>query len=155
MDWTREARAREELRESQEPFYMVDFLALVQIFDDHDPEHDRSPVTFHEKDGKLLVRIDDSDLFDWGYSGDLPLSPRELPELRKAFEDIAAVTEYTTREDAGKLFLCRRAGRRPQGAQYRGLAREAWPLFDACGPWTQEYRGHHSDPEPEPPEDPA
>jgi hypothetical protein len=74
-----------------------------------------------------------SDLFWWGTSDLERITPDNLPALKQAFVDAGEAAD----DGAGMaayLFCARQRGMRPQGAQYKHIDKELWPLFDACGP---------------------
>jgi hypothetical protein len=93
---------------------------------------DFSPITF-------FVRC--NDLFYWAVSDLEELTPENINEFEKAFEDIREIYKDKDKKemhcatlDAPLLFCARQRKMRPQGAYYQTLPLDIWPLFDACGP---------------------
>lgn len=84
----------------------------------------RSNMTGNE-DGLF---INCNDCYAWACADAEPLTVEDIPELRKAYEDV--VDDY----DGFLLFISRKRKMRPQGAMYAHIDRKFWPLFDACGP---------------------
>lgn len=74
-----------------------------------------------------------NDVFAWGCADAETITPDNLPQLRKALADVAAVAETWAGDEAAYLFVARIRQHRPQGACYPE-DRKLWPLFDACGP---------------------
>lgn len=89
-----------------------------------------------------------NDLFDWACADCERVTPDNIGLLEQSFADAAAAA------DCGEawgdsLFCCRVRKMRPQGAYYRNLPKELWPLFDACGP---EREVNMANPRPRPQE---
>lgn len=94
-----------------------------------DEEH--APVT-------LFANV--NDVFFWGAADCEELTPEKLPALKQAAADMRALglKDKQGRErnwdKAHWLWVARLRGMRPQGAIYKYIDKEYWPLFDACGP---------------------
>lgn len=85
------------------------------------PDYD--PIT-------LLVNC--NDFFVWGSSDAEEITPENVEVLEQAVKDVEAITGNTRQAD---LLFCARINKlRPQGAYYKYIKEELWPLFDACGP---------------------
>ena len=77
-------------------------------------------------DENLNFSIVCNDTFWWGTADAESITPETLEVLEQAFEDGG---------DHGTILYCSRIRKmRPQGAVYKYLHKEIWPLFDACGP---------------------
>jgi len=72
-----------------------------------------------------------NDLFFWGTSDAEDVTPENIHLLKKSFDDVEAIDEFS--QLGGELFCCRSRKMRPQGAAYPKDAK-LWPLFDKCGP---------------------
>lgn len=83
-----------------------------------------APVTF-------LVNC--NDLFVWACADCERITPENVERYAKAYEDCAAI-EPSSRFWGPLLFCARERKMRPQGAYYKSLPVELWPLFDAAGP---------------------
>lgn len=81
----------------------------------------------------FAVHVSCNDVFAWGCADAEQITPANLPELRKALEDVSATAKKWSGGDAVSLFAARIRQHRPQGACYPD-DRDLWPLFDACGP---------------------
>lgn len=103
-----------------------------------------------------------NDLFWWGTADAEPITPENLPEIRRVHDDLSAL-EGREISRAGStlpfvlythltptLFACRSRQMRPQGAYYKHVPKPAWPLFDACGP-PRDEKGPLNTPKPEEP----
>lgn len=115
---------------SMTPEQAVEVLSLVAEYEQHDIlwwrcDGDYAPIT-------IWVRC--SDAFCWGSADGEEVTPDNLPELRRAFEDAERVCPRFGKIYADTLFVARVRGMRPQGAAYPKDYPQLWPLFDACGP---------------------
>ncbi len=81
-----------------------------------------APVTF---------LVDCGGLFDYACADSEPLTPENIAILEQAYRDIRAVEPLSIYGQ--ELFCCRVRKMRPQGAFYKHLPGNHWPLFDACG----------------------
>lgn len=78
--------------------------------------------------------VDCSDLFYWGCADSEPLTPENVDEFERAYEDLKAQFGYTMASIYGSMLFCARQRKlRPQGCCYPD-DRALWPLFDECGP---------------------
>lgn len=67
------------------------------------------------------------DFFFWGCGDSEDITPDNFYLLEPAFDDAEHIW--------GPLLFCARSrGMRPQGAYYKSIPKDMWPLFDACGP---------------------
>lgn len=102
-----------------------------------------APVTF-------LAKC--NDLFYWGGADCERITQQNVHLLERAKEDLTAVAikghrkGYAATLYAVDLFCCRVRGMRPQGCCYP-REREAWPIFDACGPPREVGPGNPYSPE--------
>lgn len=112
---------------------MNDFiLKVLQITSNNDncddiwwrTDDEYAPVTFF---------INCSDQFFWGSADCVTLTPENINELKKAYEDAEKVYKYGDCYGSS-LFCCRINKMRPQGAYYSHIPKELWSLFDECGP---------------------
>ena len=116
-------------RQKRVPFDYADLIRLLQICDGSLGED----YELFEMNDKIFVAINDSDLFSWGYSGAIDITPADLDALEQTYKDVQALGE--TNYWAPHLYCCRKMKMRPQGAAYPGVEDEKlWELFDACGP---------------------
>jgi hypothetical protein len=83
--------------------------------------------------GPVRFWIDCGDVFWWGTADCEELTPENVGELERACADVVFAGDRVCIH-GGTLFCCRVRKMRPQGAVYRKLPEELWPLFDACGP---------------------
>lgn len=97
------------------------------------PEYD--PIT-------LMVSC--NDFFIWGSSDGEEITPENIEVLEQAVKDVEALTGGK-RTYADLLFCARVSKLRPQGAYYKYLPKELWPLFDACGPVREAGLGNPED----------
>ena len=67
-----------------------------------------------------------NDVFHWGCADVEDVHEEDLPMLEQAFKDSDIYGD--------DLYCARKRGMRPQGAMYKHIDKEAWHLFDACGP---------------------
>ena len=82
----------------------------------------------------ITLLVNCNDLFAWACADCVRLTPDNVEVLEKAAADIRAVSKDGNYREAGILFCCRFRGYRPQRPYYKGIDKELWPLFDACGP---------------------
>ena len=78
-----------------------------------------------------------SDLFMWGCADSEPLTAADLPELRRAAEDLRQLKPGACFEVyALELWCCRKRGYRPQLPVHKrfGDYPDLHALFDSCGP---------------------
>jgi len=66
-----------------------------------------------------------NDFFMWGCSDAEDITVETLPILQQAFKDAP--------DDGALLYCARQRKMRPQGACYKWIDKENWPLFDECG----------------------
>lgn len=127
---------------------MTDFiLKVLSITARHDQHHDiwwrtdgeYAPVTFF-----VLC----NDLFWWATADSERVTPENVGELERAYEDAAAAHEIGEVYGAA-LFCARVRGMRPQGAAYPQEP-EMWGLFDACGPERIPDKEPFGNPRPHP-----
>lgn len=92
---------------------------------DNDPPYeDYSPLTF-------LVNCNDQ--FYWATADCEELTPANIDEFERAFQDVKAVGDE--RGSNGAALFCSRVRKmRPQPPFYRGMTPAVAALFDACGP---------------------
>jgi hypothetical protein len=102
----------------------------------------RDELVWHTRDNGAVVlfAIDCSDLFEWGCADSEPLTPDSVVELESACDDSRTATG--TACWGTTIYCCRRRQSRPQGAAYRDLPQEIWPLLDACGPERESRVGN-------------
>lgn len=106
--------------------FVLDVLKVFEV--DHCDE-----LLWHVDGDTVTFTILCNDFFYWGCADGERVTPDNLPALRQAFADTAAATRHGDCW-AGPLFCARQRGMRPQGAQYKHIDTDLWPLFDACGP---------------------
>lgn len=80
-----------------------------------------------------------NDFFDWACADVEAITPDNLPVLEQALKDCKALDNE---EWGAELFCARVREMRPQGAFYKSIPEELWPLFDACGPVRQTGFGN-------------
>lgn len=76
----------------------------------------------------LEILVNCRDLFLWGTADSEELTEETLPEFEQALTDAAETYR------GPDLYCARRRKMRPQGACYKNIPKNLWPLFDACGP---------------------
>lgn len=76
-----------------------------------------APVTF-------LVNC--NDLFAWGFADCERITAENIDLFEECYESPC--------EHSHVIFCCRSRGMRPQGAMYKHIPKELWPILDACGP---------------------
>jgi len=72
-----------------------------------------------------------NDVFHWAVSDVEDLAASNAADFVQAHQDCKEAKAYGF---GSMLFACRVRKMRPQGAYYKHIPREVWPLFDACGP---------------------
>lgn len=75
-----------------------------------------------------------SDVFAWACADMEELTPANIHVLEAAVADLDTADRGSGYVCADTLFCSRVRGMRPQGAYYKNIERQHWPLFDACGP---------------------
>lgn len=95
-------------------------VRVMRAFPDGEPElwWRKSPV--------LMLFVNCSDAFAWGCADLEQVTPDNVDVLERSVEEAGM--------DGALLFCARVRRMRPQGAMYKHIAEERWPLFDACGP---------------------
>ena len=90
-----------------------------------------------------------SDFFYWGVADLVDVySQANVDLLEHSIADCEAAKQFGS-VHAPLLYCARKAHMRPQGAYYKHINKELWPLFDACGPERETGVGN---PEPRPTE---
>lgn len=105
---------------------------------------DHADILWWRTDGgyaPVTLFVQCNDLFWWGTADCERVTPENVGELERAFEDANAANGRLGQIYAGNLFCCRVRKMRPQGCCYPP-DRELWPLFDACGPERPIDRGN-------------
>lgn len=82
----------------------------------------------------LQVFANCADFFWWGTSDLEEITPENIVEFFKAYEDMQNLDLDRNFQEPGLLFCARMRKMRPQGAYYKYLNEKTWYLFDACGP---------------------
>lgn len=110
---------------------------------------DKAGITpeFHLQDDVVRYMINCNDVFFWGASDAVEVTPDNLSVLEDSYADLKAlggdnVAYYYT----DLLFASRITGMRPQGCVYP-KDREVWPLLDECGPEREIELGNPHKPE--------
>lgn len=118
--------------------FINEFLSLVAEHEDN-----CSYWWVRESSGKLAPVVNTNDLFAWGCADCEEVTPANIHELRKAYDDCKAAYKFG-RVYGTTLFACRVNKMRPQGAAYpRGEAFELLaPLLNACGPEREVGHGN-------------
>lgn len=89
-------------------------------------EHDIYEDVFWSTKGNFEIICNDT--FHWGGADAEAVTEDDLPLLEQSLKE-------TTGRPFGEILYCaRKRGMRPQGAIYKYIARDLWPLFDAAGP---------------------
>lgn len=91
----------------------------------------RVDLSWHfDEEGQVHFFINCSDAFHWATSDAEDVTEANIEAFEKACEECKS-----SRLGQGPLLFCARMrGMRPQGAMYKYIEDELWPLFDACGP---------------------
>lgn len=88
--------------------------------------HDVADTLFWDSGLNFFANVNDS--FFWA-CGDLePITDSNVKDFK------TAITDCKGESNGATLFAARIRGMRPQGALYKYIPKELWPLFDACGP---------------------
>lgn len=93
-----------------------------------------------QKTGEVKASTNCSDLFYWGCSDGEDVEATDALLLRQTCAELEAYKEQSGMTKAyvihaDSLFAARKRKMRPQGAAYKNIPEELWPLFDACGPY--------------------
>lgn len=83
----------------------------------------------------LTVYVNVSDLFWWACGDMEEIEEDDVDSLRRAIDDVTAVSEHADVGDAFVLFVCRKRNMRPQGAFYKYLTINAYDA-DGKAEWT-------------------
>lgn len=75
-----------------------------------------------------------NDTFWWATADCEQITPENFEILETAFADLDKIGGLVAAGQATRLFAARIRKMRPQGAVYKYLDKELWPLFNACGP---------------------
>lgn len=121
---------------TEDPGFVIDVLREFARADAHDELYWRTdglyvPVTFFAMC---------SDVFNWATADCERITTQNLPELRRAIDDLTPLGRTQASMWFATLFAARVRGRRPQPALYRRMTPEVAALFDACGPPRDEER---------------
>ena len=95
-------------------------------------ENDCHHSIFWHRDLEMFAMC--NDLFWWATADAEAITADTLPILEQAFID----ADYMGTE----LYCCRVRKMRPQGAYYRDIHQDLWPIFDACGPMREVDSGN-------------
>jgi len=120
--------------------YKIKLLKLVA-------EYDIQHTLFWSEDLSFYFLC--NDFFYWGCADAEDIENQEdVDLLEQCIKDCRAVQQFGENH-ATELFCARKQKMRPQGAFYKFIKKEFWPLFDACGP---EREVDIVNPEPQPTE---
>lgn len=109
-------------------------LRVFRVFNGfRGPSHDGLWWRTDGEYAPVTLFVNCSDLFVWGCSDSEEVDSSNVHVLEQALADTLAISEKVAMF-ADILFCCRMRGARPQGAYYKHLPKELWPLLDACGP---------------------
>jgi hypothetical protein len=101
---------------------------------------------------ELNIYANCSDFFVWGCSDVEEITQEKLPILREVKKEMDSLSISDHEIEYGLLFCAKVRQMRPQGAYYKYLKEETWPLFDACGPIRETGMGN---PKPHPTDEPV
>ena len=115
------------------------FLRVAKVFNGFDgPGPDQLWWRTDEEYAPLSVFADCNDVFVWACADNEEITAENIDILEQSLKDLQAVANAghnsTCEIWAGVLFACRIRKMRPQGAFYKLIDKEAWSLFDSCGP---------------------
>lgn len=88
----------------------------------------QSELWWRFDDGVISLYAMCSDAFWWATADLEPITPENINKLE------AALVECGWRWEGVLLFCARERKLRPQGAMYKNLDKDTWPLFDQAGP---------------------
>ncbi len=74
-----------------------------------------------------------NDLFYWGTADLEELTAENIDSYEQTYKDAETALQFGHCH-ADELWCCRVRKMRPQGACYKSIPKELWPLFDTCGP---------------------
>lgn len=104
-------------------------------------------VYWELENGEIRFWVLCNDTFFWGTGDGEDITPENVHLLEEASKELAAFGEQVRDFCLTTLFAAKVRKMRPQGALYKYLDEETWPLFDACGPERDVGLGN---PEPHP-----
>ena len=87
-----------------------------------------------DEEGRLQMFINCSDFFAWGGADLEEITDANIDLLASTVAECEDILGKYNADDAFLLWCARLRQRRPQGAYYKNLEEELWPLFDECGP---------------------
>lgn len=83
-----------------------------------------------------------NDFFFWGCADGEEITQEKLPVLWEAKKEMDNLSISDHELEYGLLFCAKVRKMRPQGAYYKYLKEETWPLFDTCGPFRESGIGN-------------
>ena len=102
--------------------FTLEVLRLMALYDE------TQSLMWQVHGGVVEFHINCSDVFWWGCADAEEITPNNLPLLEQSLKDVGDLG------DGPHLFVSRVRKLRPQGAMYKYINGELWPLFDECGP---------------------
>lgn len=127
-----EIRKEEESMEADFKSYLEELMErdIAFLGSDWVPDEDakHSPFPGYRYNGEINCIIC-SDVFFWGSADSETITEETFPDFLKAVDDCKG-----SKEIGAWLYCARIRKERPQGAAYTFIAKDLWPLFDACGP---------------------
>lgn len=103
---------------------------IVNLSNDYDFE---IRLYLDKEKNKLLISIDDSDLFGWGYSSDFDLNFDDVELLEKTCQEVKTLCKDRFGYLIPPLFVCRYYKLCPQGAYFETIPDSLVELFKKCG----------------------
>lgn len=94
-------------------------------------------ITWQVRDGEIHALITCNDVFSWGTADAEEVTPGDVMALIAAFTEcrLALDEQWWVAYNWGDvLWVCRKRGRRPQGALFASIPVALWDLFLATGP---------------------
>ena len=116
-------------------------MRILKLLAKHDSCED---VTWSFEGELVTFFINCNDLFYWACADAEPITDKNIGMLEKSYSD---ASNYENGEIyASLLFCCRERNMQPQGAYYREIPEDLWPLFNNCGPDRDNEKGNTQKP---------
>lgn len=111
---------------------------VLAVFDGEDISSEHVCWCSGGPEGPLEFYVNCNDIFWWGTGDAEDITAENVAVLEQCKRDIGEIVGGLTRRAdvwcwTGVLFCARVRGMRPQGAVYKYVPRELWPLLDGAG----------------------
>jgi hypothetical protein len=106
---------------------------VLNLWSTHDLDNDM--LSWRVEDATtVFFSVNVNDVFHWGCADNEAITPGNIDMLETTLAEIAPDRDYTRQSAALIVFAARSRKHRVQGAMYRHLPVDVWPLIDAAGP---------------------